>query len=280
MNSRELTIQGLTIAYKTWGSPKNPPIVALHGWLDNANSFDYLAPYLQEHYYFIAIDLPGHGHSSHLPLSSNYHFTDGIFTVVQIIDELEYDKIHLLGHSMGACLASLVGGVAPERLLSLSLIEGLGPFSAPGETASAQLSKYLSHLTQKEEKKAKGYNTFENMALARSLKGYVSLDIAKTLCERGVREEDGLYYWRHDRRLIQPSPLRMTEAQVISCLERIAVKTCLILADKGFSFDSELTQGRIKSIKDLSIVHLEGGHHIHMEQPEHVAKLLAALYKA
>lgn len=279
MNSQELRIQGLTIAYKTWGNPENPPIVALHGWLDNANSFDYLAPYLQEHYYFIAIDLPGHGHSSHLPLSSNYHFTDGIFTVVQIIDALGYDKVHLLGHSMGACLASLVGGVAPERFLSLCLIEGLGPFSAPGETAAAQLSKYLSNLAQKEEKKAKGYNTFDNMALARSLKGYVSLDIAKTLCERGVREEDGLYYWRHDRRLIQSSPLRMTEAQVISCLEQIAVKTCLILADKGFSFDSELTQGRMNAVKDLNIVHLEGGHHIHMEQPENVANLLIALYK-
>jgi pimeloyl-ACP methyl ester carboxylesterase len=280
MNSRELTIQGLTIAYKVWGNPKNPPIVALHGWLDNANSFNYLAPYLQEQYYFIAIDLPGHGHSSHLPLSSNYHFTDGIFTVAQIIDGLEYDKVHLLGHSMGACLASLVGGVTPERLLSLSLIEGLGPFSSPAETTANQLSKYLNHLTQKEEKVVKGYNTFENMALARSLKGYVSLDIARTLCERGVREEEGLYYWRHDRRLIQSSPLRMTEAQVISCLEHITVKTCLILADKGFSFDSELTQGRIKSVRDLSIMQLEGGHHIHMEEPEKVAKLLGDFYKA
>lgn len=280
MNSSELIIQGLTIAYKVWGNPKNPPVVALHGWLDNANSFNYLAPYLQEQYYFIAIDLPGHGHSSHLPLSSNYHFTDGIFKVAQIIDGLGYDKVHLLGHSMGACLASLVGGVTPERLLSLSLIEGLGPFSSPAETTANQLSKYLNHLTQKEEKIVKGYNTFENMALARSLKGYVSLDIARTLCERGVREEEGLYYWRHDRRLIQSSPLRMTEAQVISCLEHISVKTCLILADKGFSFDSEMTQGRIKSVKDLSIMHLEGGHHIHMEQPEKVAKLLGAFYKA
>lgn len=276
MNTLELTIQDLTIVCKTWGNSNKPPIIALHGWLDNANSFDYLAPYLQDHYYFIAVDLPGHGHSSHLPLSSNYHFTDGIFTVVQIINALQYDEVHLLGHSMGACLASLVAGVAPERLLSLSLIEGLGPFSSPAETACNQLSRYLHYLTQKAAKKAKGYNKFENAAFARSLKGYVSLDIAKTLCERGVKEEHGLYYWRHDRRLLEASPLRMTETQILSCLEHIAAKTCLIWASEGFSFDSDLMQGRIKSVRDLTIEHLEGGHHIHMEQPEAVAKLLTA----
>ena len=50
---------------------------------------------------------------------------------------------------MGACLASLVGGIVPERFLSLSLIEGLGPFSQPAETACQQLREYTYFLTQK-----------------------------------------------------------------------------------------------------------------------------------
>src|SRR5580704_16460511 len=123
MNTQELNISGLSIACKIWGKAENPPIVALHGWLDNANSFDPLAEYLKNNYYFIAVDLPGHGYSSHLPLSSNYHFIDGVLIVVQIINALKLDKVHLIGHSMGACLASIVGGIAPNRFLSLSLIE-------------------------------------------------------------------------------------------------------------------------------------------------------------
>lgn len=274
----ELSISGLTIACKTWGNPQHPPIVALHGWLDNANSFDFLAQYLQQDYYFIAVDLPGHGHSSHLPLSINYHFIDGIFIVIQIIKALKFNKVHLLGHSMGACLGSLVAGVAPERLFSLSLIEGLGPFSSPEETACKQLSKYSDFLTQKAIKKPKGYPQFDSAALARAIKGYVSFDIAKLLCERGVREDNGVYYWRHDRRLLEPSPLRMTELQILSCLKNIKAKACLIWASKGFSFDSELMQERIKSVQNLKIEHLDGGHHIHMEKPEVVSKLLAELY--
>jgi len=68
MKTLNLSIPGLTIACKLWGNPKNPPIVAVHGWLDNANSFDYLAEFLLHDFYFIAIDLPGHVSSDKSPL--------------------------------------------------------------------------------------------------------------------------------------------------------------------------------------------------------------------
>jgi pimeloyl-ACP methyl ester carboxylesterase len=279
MITQELSISGLSIACKTWGNPANPPIMAIHGWLDNANSFDPIAQYLQNNFYLIAIDLPGHGHSSHLPMSSHYHFTDGIFYIIQILNALKFDQVHLLGHSMGACLASIVGGVDPERFLSLSLIEGLGPFSRTEKTACKQLSSYLNYITQKKIKKSKGYNKFESAALARAIKGYVSLDIAKILCQRALVEKHGQFYWRHDQRLLGPSPLYMTEIQILSCLQQIRAKTCLIWASKGFSFDSNLIQERVKAIKNLRIEHLDGGHHVHMEQPEVVGELLADFYR-
>src|SRR5690349_24801058 len=105
MKTHVLTIPGFSIACKIWGNPDKPSILALHGWLDNANSFTHLAPYLENDFHFIAVDLPGHGHSSHLPEGCNYHFFDGIFIVLKIINALNLDRVHLLGHSMGACLA-------------------------------------------------------------------------------------------------------------------------------------------------------------------------------
>lgn len=278
MNEFNLTIPGFSIAAKAWGNPENPPILALHGWLDNANSFVPIAPYLQNDFYLIAIDLPGHGHSSHLPEGCNYHFFDAIFTIIEVIKALKFEKIHLLGHSMGACLSSLVAGVAPERLLSLYLIEALGPFSAPGDTACKQLNAYAQVLAHKQRKKSRGYAKFSSAALARSQKGYVSLEIAETLCERAVVEEEGAFYWRHDQRLISPSPLRMTEEQVLSCLQNINAKTQLLWASEGFSFDKEIMKNRIESVKGIKVVQRKGGHHIHMEQPEVVSQLLVDFY--
>lgn len=273
-----LSIPGFTIACSERGNPKNPPILAIHGWLDNANSFTPIAKFLEEEFYLIAIDLPGHGHSSHLPEGCPYHFLDGIFIIIEILNALKMDKVHLLGHSMGACLASLVAGIVPERFLTLNLIEGLGPFSQPAETACNQLRGY-AHLLPHKSKLNKGYDSVANAALVRAIKGYVSLDIAKILCERSLIEKEGRFYWRHDSRLLVRSSLMMTETQVLSCLQQITANTLLIMANQGFSFDPEISTNRIKAVKNLQLKEMIGGHHIHMEQPEMTSQLITEFIK-
>jgi pimeloyl-ACP methyl ester carboxylesterase len=175
-------------------------------------------------------------------------------------------------------LSSLVAGIASDRLRSLSLIEGLGPLTRPPATSPSQLAHYLKHLTTNSIKPAKGYKEFQKAAEMRASKGYVSLDIATKLCERGLEERDGLYYWRHDRRLLSHSPLQMTEAQVLPCLKQISVPTLLLWADQGFSLSEELMALRMNAVHDLTMKELAGGHHVHMEEPEAVARLLTEFY--
>ena len=54
------------IAALRGGTPGAPRVLALHGWLDNAASFLPLAAHLRA-IDLVALDLPGHGHSAHLP---------------------------------------------------------------------------------------------------------------------------------------------------------------------------------------------------------------------
>ena len=64
---REITLQvplGQLAALRNDGS--GPRVLALHGWLDNAASFLPLAAHLRA-IDLVALDLPGHGHSAHLP---------------------------------------------------------------------------------------------------------------------------------------------------------------------------------------------------------------------
>ncbi|KTD47407.1 lipase A [Legionella quinlivanii] len=280
MDNLYFDIPGFQIAGRTWGDKSLPPLLCLHGWLDNANSFEPLAPFLSEKFYVIAVDLPGHGLSSHLPDGYHYHFSDGIFTVYQIIKQLGYEKIHLLGHSMGACLASLAAGVLTENILSSVLIEGLGPLSSSEETCSEQLSNYIKRSLYSPAKAAKPYPSLELAAQARAQNGHLPIEYARILCQRGVDEQVKGYYWRHDRKLIHPTPLRMTEGQVLSCLKEIISPSYLIWADNGFGFPKEAMEKRVQAVKGIQVQMLSGGHHIHMENPETVAKAMQSFYKS
>lgn len=44
---------------KVWGSKNDSPILALHGWQDNAGTFDKLIPMLSPNLYIICLDFSG-----------------------------------------------------------------------------------------------------------------------------------------------------------------------------------------------------------------------------
>ena len=64
-----------TLTGLRWGSASDLPVLALHGWLDNASSFAPLASHLSG-FQLLALDLPGHGHSQHRPPGMRYHLLD------------------------------------------------------------------------------------------------------------------------------------------------------------------------------------------------------------
>uniref|UniRef100_A0A8C3SHU6 AB hydrolase-1 domain-containing protein n=1 Tax=Chelydra serpentina TaxID=8475 RepID=A0A8C3SHU6_CHESE len=72
------------IAAKAWGSPQGHPVLCLHGWLDNANTFNRLIPLLPKDYCYMAMDFGGHGLSSHRPAGFPYHFLDYVSEVRRV----------------------------------------------------------------------------------------------------------------------------------------------------------------------------------------------------
>lgn len=257
---------GLNLAGITWGDETNPPLLALHGWLDNAASFTPMANLLSKKYYVVALDLPGHGLSDHLPASCHYHFIDTVNIGLQATQALGWKTFSLLGHSMGAGIASLMAGTFPKKIAQLMLIEGLGPLTDECHNAAKRLETYLRY--QQRSSLVRGYSSLQQAIDKRVKNNDLSLPAATLLVKRAIIEQQGQFIWRHDQRLLFPSATRLSEAQVHSFLQRITAPSLLILGSGGLAFPETLLKQRMQCIPTLTTHTLEGNHHLHMENPK------------
>ena len=264
---------GLSLAARFWPG-EGVPIVAVHGWLDNANSFEPLAQHFSNP--FLAIDVAGHGLSEHRPAEVATHYIDHVRDVFAVVDAQGWDQFILLGHSMGAGLACMFAATFPERVQRLVLIEGLGPPSTAPEKGPETLRKAIGDMRQLSEKRKPVYR--EKMAaITARMSGFGGLDEASSglLCERGLQEVDGGWTWRADSRLRLTSSVRLTEAQIEGFLRAIKAPTLLLLGEQGMG-GTGMFDGRVEWINAMRVERLEGRHHLHMENASAVFQAINA----
>ncbi len=279
--SEELELQTpyLRLAARVWGPPDGVPVLALHGWLDNAASFDALAPLLPD-VRLVALDLIGHGRSDHRPLGVHYHFVDFIPDVVAAADALGWDRFALLGHSLGGGIASFVAATLPERISRVAMIEGLGPPTSNPDDGPVNLRKTIKQMDALPRKRPPAYANLEAAIQARCEASGLSWVAAAILVERGVRPVDGGFGWRTDPRLRFVSPLYLSEPQILAYMERIVAPALLICGADGYLVKRAYMRERYARIADLTVKILPGGHHPHLEDPEPCAHLLTPFFTA
>lgn len=296
-----LKLPHLELAALAWGDPAGKPLLALHGWLDNAMTFVKLAPALAAAgYRVVAIDFVGHGFSDWRPAGQPYAMLDNCFDVQAAVMALGWEKFTLLGHSMGAGVASLLAGAHPEVVEQLVLIDGIGTLTTPEHEAAQQLGQALARWIghqQKNNKKddkdavssfyGKIYPTIELAAKARMQGvGTVNYAAALELCQRALQQNDlaepsSGWFWRSDSRLRHPSPFRLTEAQNLSFMAGITAPTLYVEGDAGLMVGHPEIVQRLQAIKNLQTVALAGGHHLHLEAEScqavvnHIVKFLS-----
>ncbi len=250
--------------------------IALHGWLDNANSFSPLMAVNNNHH-VIAIDWPGHGHSQHRGVDASYQLLDYVYDLYALIEHHQWQKVNIIGHSLGAIVASIFTGTFPELVNKLVLIEALGAISSKPQETRDLLKKSIvnRYREQIKESSNKRYSSFEKAVLARTMASDFNSDIAKILVERSLLATDDGFKWRSDPRLKQLSPMRMVEQQALDLLSGIEHETLLILGENGYLSLRKTLSERMAVMPNLNVHTLAGGHHLHMEHPEPVWRLIS-----
>ena len=261
------------------GNPHGPKVLALHGWLDNAASFAPLAEQLPE-LDLVMLDLPGHGRSVHLGPGAEYTFVVTMNAILDVADTLGWDRFGLLGHSMGAGIASLLSASAPQRVDRLVAIEALGALAdEPGRTTA----RLRDSMAAARSLRSKGLRVFPDLAApirARMQANQLSEPCARLLVERGVVAQDAGYVWSSDPRLTLPTLQRFTEPQVREVIAGIECPTRVVFANPPQVYLPEpLRSERAGLLPQGELIVMDGTHHLHMETPVAVASAIKGFFQ-
>eukprot|EP01103_Thecamoeba_quadrilineata_P006708 TRINITY_DN16443_c0_g1_i1.p1 TRINITY_DN16443_c0_g1~~TRINITY_DN16443_c0_g1_i1.p1 ORF type:complete len:323 (+),score=32.30 TRINITY_DN16443_c0_g1_i1:76-969(+) len=279
---REITIfsasSSLNLAAKVWGDESSPhKVLAVHGWMDNAATFDGLGlSFIKGGLHVVCLDLPGHGHSDHRPSNPYIHFQDYLPDLISVLDALGWEKASLLGHSMGGALVSFTASLAPNRIIRAVFIEAMGLWSIPPQDLHKVLKESLTIGPILREKGPRVYQTL-SQAIDRlqESNGSLSRHAAEAIVRRGTKSTPTPQFpdavtFRHDIRLRMRPMFVWDEDQVSFFLKEVKCPVLCIFGEK--SKHLPLLKKRAHLIEHLDqLVVPDGHHHLHADVPHLVA---------
>ncbi|HEX4382913.1 MAG TPA: alpha/beta hydrolase [Myxococcales bacterium] len=265
-------VRGLRMHARVRGD--GPLTLLLHGWLDHAGSFDLLAPLLPGR--TAALDFRGHGDSAWVGPGGFYHFIDYLADIDGAIEALSpKDPVRIVGHSMGAASALLYVAARPERVTHLTLIDAL-PITVPSSEVPGRVTEHLRDL-RGSSRARRPVKSVEDAA-ARLMRNNASLtqETALILAKGGTGPVDGGLAWKWDPLLRVRSPLPVTEDVVKLLCAQVKLKPLVLRAEKGILPPEAELRARLPMLP-FELHTVPGtGHHVHLDKPEEVARLILA----
>lgn len=115
------TVATRRLTMSTMEAGQGPPVLAVHGLGGTKGSFLPTLAALADRFRVIAMDLPGFGDSDK-PVGAPYDARFFAGAVVDLLDALELERVHVIGNSLGGRVALEVGLRHPGRIQRLALL--------------------------------------------------------------------------------------------------------------------------------------------------------------
>ncbi|GAL74575.1 alpha/beta hydrolase fold precursor [Nonlabens ulvanivorans] len=131
---KSLEVDGVNIAYREAGNPKNPTIVLLHGFPASSHQYRKVLNQLSDEYHLVAPDYPGFGNSD-FPSTKDYEYTfDNIANTIDVfLEKKGLKSFAIMIQDYGAPVGFRIATKYPERITAIinqngnAYEQGLGP---------------------------------------------------------------------------------------------------------------------------------------------------------
>jgi pimeloyl-ACP methyl ester carboxylesterase len=139
-DGRFLPVNGISLYVEEHGD--GVPVLLLHGWPDSARLWRHQVPVLADAgYRVITPDLRGFGRSARPDGVAAYRLRTVVEDVSALLNQLDIDQAHVVGHDWGAAVAWLTAMLAPDRVRTLTAISVPHP-RAPATVRQQEMAWY------------------------------------------------------------------------------------------------------------------------------------------
>jgi pimeloyl-ACP methyl ester carboxylesterase len=243
-------------------------MILVHGGLDHARSWDWVARELRNDFHVYALDLRGHGNSAWAP-GALYSVAEHVLDLSVLADIINAYPIYIIGHSLGAITTLFYAGVYPDRVAKLVAIEGVGlPLHENQYPAPERMRRWIEKLRALE---SRTHHSYPNLAAAvarmKEANPFLSQEMAEHLTLHGTNwNADGSIIWKFDNyvRLFPPYGADVEDAAEV--LRKISCPSLLFWGRESFAKDPE-QDPLAAEITDRRVVKVDqAGHWLHHDQ--------------
>ncbi len=259
----------------------------VHGGMDHARSWDWVARSLCPEYHVYAYDLRGHGNSAWAP-GAMYSMAENVLDLSGLLDIVGAlhggVPVRLVGHSLGGMIVLHYSGLYPERVGRAVSIEGIGfpPQHRMSEPAPQRMRRWIEAVRNVETRTAKAYPDLDSaVARMREANPRLSAEVARHLTLHGTNwNADGSMTWKFDNYMRALAPYGHDIGEATEIFRRIACPTLLFWGLESFA---PLPHGdpRFEAIPDCRLVTVpNAGHWLHHDQRELFLRETTAFLRA
>lgn len=197
-----------------------------------------------------------------------------------------WNKITLMGHSLGAILSYTYGFLFPEDLDFLICIDGLNPLINPRkmDRVVQSINEFIKYDALERSNEEPPSYTIEDMIqkMHAATRKSIAIETAKHIICRNIapsKKFPGKYYFNRDARL-KVGPLTCEDPnEILRCANKITFPIFISKAQESPFFGNETIFTEVYKILmqssiDCQFHNIPGSHHVHLNEPEVIANLI------
>lgn len=265
--------RGLKLSWCEWGPKDAPPVVMVHGGLENARAWDQAAGALADSFRVVAPDLRGHGQSDWAS-GGAYAVLDFASDLAALFEQTGLSQAALVGHSLGGAVATHFAALYPDKVTRLCNVEGLRPLTKP---APATPDEQMAAIRAWADKAAAATSS-------RARRTYADLEaMTRRLMEADPRMPEGTarafvatnalaceggFRWRYDPMVRETALVTTIGPSPVHFWERVACPVLLVYGKESWAV-SPAVDGRVDHFRQARVVEVPvAGHNVHHHQPQ------------